>query len=518
MKIEEFRKRFAAAEKRKRSNWEQIYREAMELFCPDRENFYNQQPGQKKGRQVYIASPAIALDKASNNLHASLTPHQKKWIHLKPGRATPEQDRERAKASLEQITDVLFDHIWQSNFDLAISEFYKDLLIGTAVLMVTGTAKQPLIFNAVPIHELYIGTGALGTIDKFFRKYKVKYGDIEATWDDAVIDDDMKRLIKESPDKEVEVIEGTVPKRIKVFNFQTEREEDVDGFGYYVCMAKKDSYLVQREMAVSPWIGCRWSVLSGEEWGRGPAIMCLNDGKTLNDFIKLHMQSMQISVFPAYTIVDDGVINISAVRVGPGAMIPVSANDGPFGATIAPLRSGGNLQAGIIEVERLENSINEQMYTEAIGAVTLPVKTATEVSIRQEALSKRIGSAYGRLTYELVKPLVNACLYQLDRQNIINMNDFRVDGVNIAIDVVSPLALGQAQEEINNVMRFVEFGVSTFGPEAAMTFMKVDEVLRFVADELNIPVELRASKDEIEQAKLALAQQETQPNGQQQIV
>lgn len=517
MKIEQFRKRFADAEKRKKTNWEQLYREAMELFSPDRENFYNQQSGQKKGRQVYSSAPAIALDKASNNLHASLTPHQKKWVQLKPGRSIPKENIDRATQDLQMITSTLFDYIWASNFDLAISEFYKDLLIGTAVLMVTGTAKNPLIFNAVPLHELYIGTGPMGTIDKFFRKYKIKYSDIEATWDDAQIDAELRKMIAENPDKDVEVIEGTIPKRIKVLNRETNKEEETDGFGYYVCMAKKNSYLVDRDMPVSPWIGSRWSVLSGEEWGRGPAIMCLNDGKTLNQFIKLHMQSMEITVHPMYTIVDDGIINVSNIRLGPGVMIPVSANDGAFGATIAPLQSGGNFQAGAIEVERLENSINDQMYTDAIGSVTLPVKTATEVAIRQEELSKRIGSAYGRLTYELIKPLINACLYQLDRQNLINMNDFRVDGVNIAIDVVSPLAMGQAQDEVNNVMKYVQFAVEAFGPEAGLMLLKPDKTLQFIGSQLNLPSELRITDEEIETAKAQLAQAAQAQQQQQQM-
>ena len=275
-------------------------------------------------------------------------------------------------------------------------------------------------------------------------------------------------------------------------------------------------------MDVSPWIIARWSIMSGEEWGRGPAIICLNDAKTLNQFIKLHMQSMDLTVHPMYTIVDDGVINISAITIGPGNMIPVSANDGVFGPSIAPLRSGGNFQAGQMEIDRLETSINSQMYTDPLGAVNLPVKTATEISIRQQELSKRIGSAYGRLQYEFIKPLVNACLYQLDRQGIINMNDFKVDGHTISIDAVSPLAQGQAQDDINNVMQYVQFALGTFGPEVGMALMKPDEVMTFMAEQLNIPNNIKFTEQDKQNAMAMLQQaavaQQAQgvPNGQQQ--
>lgn len=522
MKVSAFKKRFKEAEKRKLVNWDTLYRETMELFCPNRENFYNQISGQKKGRQVYSSSPYIALDKASNNLHASLTPHMKKWVHLKAGRNIQPENKEAAAKQLQEITATLFDHIFASNFDLAASEFYKDIIIGTGAMLVNGTDKNPLIFTAVPLNELYISTGSLGIVDKVFRKYKVKYGDIKDTWDDAKISKDLQQLIDDSPDKEVEVIEGTIPKRVKLYNAELDKDVEQDGYGYYVCLSKGEDFIVERDMPVSPWIVSRWSVLSGEEWGRGPAVISLNDAKTLNQFIKLHMQSMEITTHPMYTIVDDGVINISNIRIGPGAMIPVSANDGVFGPSIAPLRSGGNLQASQIEVQRLENSINDQMYTEAIGSVTLPVKTATEISIRQEELSKRIGSAYGRLQYEFIQPLINACLYQLDRLSIINMNDFRVDGQNISIDAVSPLAMGQAQEEINNVVKYVEFALGSFGPQLGLGMLKPDQILMFMADHLNLPMNLRFTAEEAEQAKQAIAQMAMQQqqgvqNGQQAV-
>jgi len=523
MTPQEFKKRYDAAQTNKQKNWETLYREAMELFCPERENFYNQASGQKKGRTVYTSSPYIAFDKAANNIHSSLTPHLKRWTNLKPGRMIPKDQKKEAAAQLEEIKDTLFDHIFTSNFDLAISEFYRDLMIGTAALMVTGTPKQPLIFTSVPLNELCFSTGALGVVDKIYRRYQIKVGVILDTWDDADMPNDLKIMAEADPEKKIWCIEGTTPKKFKAFDLKTEEEIEKEGFGYYVLLEKfADKFIVDRNMDVNPWIVARWSVMSGEEWGRGPVIVCLNDGKTLNQFIKLHMQSMEINTHPTYTVVDDGVINISAIRVGPGAMLPVSANDGVFGPSIKPLPTGGNLQAGQMEIERLEASINDQMYTEPLGSVNLPVKTATEISIRQQELAKRIGSAYGRLQYELINPLVNICLYQLDKLNIINMNDFKVDGHMIAIDAVSPLAQSQQQDEINNVVRFIEFALGSFGPEVGMGAIKADEAIDFIGDQLNVPERLMYSKAEKEQNKevaekqmaaQAMMAQQGQPSG-----
>ena len=475
----------------RKQNWERLYRDAMELFMPEREDFYESIAGQKKGRNVYTSSPAIALDKAVNNLHASLTPTHKQWLRYKAGRGIEQANREDANKQLEDVSKVVFDYMLGSNFDLSISEFYKDLFIGTAALLVSGTKQHPLIFTAVPLKELYIGTGPLGVVDKIFRSYKIKLGSIEGTWEDAVIDKELRSMIDNNPEKEVQIVEGTCPKKIKRFNMKTEKTEEIDGFGYYVSF--KDKFLVQRDMPINPWVVSRWSVLSGEEYGRGPCVVALNDAKTLNQFIRLHMQNMELAVHSMFTVVDDGVINVKNIRIGPAAMIPVSANDGVYGPSIKPLVVGGNFQVGQMEVQRLETSINSQMYADPLGRIDLPVKTATEMSLRQQELAKRIGSAFGRLQYEMAKPIADLCIYQLDKFGIINMNDFRVDGVNVAVDVVSPLAQSQAQDDINNVMRYTEFAMGTLGPQLALSLIKPEELLDFVGDQLAIPMVLQLS-------------------------
>jgi hypothetical protein len=487
MNLNDFKKKFQEAKTIKQVNWETLYRNTMELFCPHRENFYNRQSGEKKGRNVWSSSPYIALEKSANNMHSVMTPHQRRWVNLRAGRLIPDDQKEKANQDLQEITNTLFDHINASNFDLAVSEFYKDLNIGTGAILVNGTEKNPLMFTTIPLHELFILPGEMNTVDTVFRKYKIAHRNIEKTWEDAKIGVDLAEAIKSNPDKEIEVIEGTVPKKVKMFNIKTGREEEIDGYGYYVCIeGSSNGYIVERDMPINPWIVVRWSLFSGDVWGRGPAIICYDDAQTLNEFIKLHMQSMQLNVHKVYTIVDDGVINVQNIKIKPGVFLPVSANDGAFGPTIKSLDSGTNLQASQIEVQRLEASINDQLYTEALGPITLPVKTATEISIRQQELAKRIGSAYGRFQYEFTKQFVNICLYQLDKFNIISMNDFKVDGHNIAIEAVSPLAQSQQQEDINNMTRLIEFAMGVFGPDITMSEIKPAEVLKFIGDGLNV--------------------------------
>lgn len=512
MKADAFKRRFKSAKSHKQHAWENHLREAMQLFCPNREGFYRHVDGQKKGIDLYTSAPYIAMDKASNNIHSSYTPPQRKFTELKPGINVPKELKQKASADLQTINDTLFSFIFASNFDMAISEFYKDLLIGTAALLIQGTKDTPLYFTCVPLNQLYFLEGANGSVDTVFREYKVALRNIEATWGDATISNDLKTQIEESPDKEVTVIEGTIPKKIMVFDPQLNKDIEVNGFGYYVTIEKHSGYLVERELTYNPWVVARWSTLSGEIWGRGPAIVALNDAKTLNQFIKLHMQGLEITIHPVFTVVDDGIINVQNMRIQPGTTIPVSANDGVFGPSIKQLTSNRDMQSSQIEVARLEQSINDQMYTEPLGRVTLPVKTATEISIRQQELSKRIGSAYGRLNHEFRNPFINACLAVLDANGHINMNKYKVDGRIIDLESVSPLAQMQRQDEIDNLFAAIEFAAGFYGPQAAAAYYPPNKVLPFLNVELNISSDVINTPEQVNDAmaKLASAAAQTQ--------
>jgi hypothetical protein len=163
-----------------------------------------------------------------------------------------------------------------------------------------------------------------------------------------------------------------------------------------------------------------------------------------------------------------------------------------------------------IIINDLRQAINEMMFAEPLGPVDLPVKTATEVSLRQQELSKRIGSAFGKLQYELITPLINRVLDLLDEQGLIDLGPFRVDGNTIAIQHISPLALAQNEEEFSNMLRYAETLTNLFGPQIAIGLLNPDVFSRTAAEKLNVPQEVVPSEQEFALIKQALQQQAAQ--------
>lgn len=522
-----FIKRFEKAASRKQQ-WETNMRDVMELVIPRRETFDYQVNGAKRtgdGR-IFDSTAVKGLNKFASNLQSSLVPPFEQWVELTPGEELIQGNDEDTvldlKRQLKDITNTMFAHIKNSNFDVQIAESFLDLGIGTGALLVQrGRGNQSLHFSCVPVAELYLEKGVDGSVGAQYRCHKVAARLIKETWPDANLDQEMMDIIKEDPDKELEFIEGTIPERIKVKRLVNGKtvETEVDGYSYQVVAKKGKNMIVRRETESTPWVVFRYSVTPGEVYGRGPAMSVFNDIKVINKTKELILKNASLAVAGAYTVADDGVINVNNIRIQPGALIPVAANPGGVqGPTIAPLPRAGDFNTGQIIIEDLRNSINEEMLVDPLGPVDAPVKTATEVALRQQELAKRTGSTFGRLQFELITPLINRILFLLEEQDKIDLSGFRVDGGVIAITHKSPLATAKASREFLAMQQLADTLNATFGPQVTNVVINAMRFGKKAADHLGTDPDVLNSEAEIDEIKqqtaaLAQAQAEGQVDG-----
>lgn len=521
MKTEKLLKRFKDAESLK-SNWRNRYEETLRYTFPDREKFTERSPGEetKNGVQICDSTAINAVNKFVSNLQSSLVPPMRRWTKLTPGNSIPEENRDEAKKILESITHIMFDSIANSNFDTQISECFCDLAIGTgAMLVLKGeSATTPLRFVTVPLHELFLEQGPLGRVDTVFRRHQVHGRNIKATWEDAKIPEAMQSKIDNEPNYQHTLIECTYPKKI---NIKVQEADDmgkvvlvnreVDGFNYVVIDEKSKSVLVDRDQESSPWIVFRWTVAPGEVYGRGPAMAALHDIKSLNKSKELWLKRASLDVAPPIMVQEDGFLDVENIDVQPMSVIPVQYNAGGMNApSIQPLVTGGSINLAQICINDLITSINETLFANPLGKIDAPVKTATEISYRQQELSKRIGSAFGRLQYELITPLINRIIYVLNEWDIFDrfdgVDDLKVDGRFISVKHESPLASAQDQESLMAMQQFVEILAQTFGPEAIPGLMNPDKFIEIVGKFLNVPNDVMLNQEQVEAIKQKLAQ------------
>lgn len=473
-----------------RQNWENLYSSAYDHFMPQRaKNFKDSvTDGQRNdgADTVFDSTPLDSLNKFVSKLQTSLVPPQKVWLKLRVGSSLKDKT-DQLQPVLDQITDIFFSAMRNSNFDVEASESFYDLAVGTACLMMQeGDFLNPFKFKTVPLSELYLEKVGNGQYNSIYRKHKVVPMYAQKVWPDAKVSKEML-----SDEKEQDFIEAVM------------QEKGV--WKYYVVFAKAKQTIVERTLRYNPFIVFRWSVMPGEVYGRGPVLFALPDAKSLNKTKELILQNASMAVSGAWTCEDDGIVNPETIKIQPKAIIQVSSNGGSNrAATLMPLRTGADFNVGDMVISDLRQSISNIMFANPLGPVDQAVKTATEIEYRQKQYADEVGAPFGRLQSEFIKPIVQNGLLILDGLGKIDIKDFRVNEEQIAIDYASPLSITQNTEDVNKLIKFMEVVAGIFGPNTPAMIMQT-AVIPALATKMGIDLNNIKSAEEIEQIKQQVA-------------
>ena len=135
-------------------------------------------------------------------------------------------------------------------------------------------------------------------------------------------------------------------------------------------------------------------------------------------------------------------------------------------------------------INDLQVAIKRMLLDDTLPPDNMSARSATEISARMSELAQNMGSAFGRLITEAMLPIVSRILFVMDQQNLIDM-PLKVNGQEVKIVPVSPLARAQNSEELQAVMQYMQIAAN-MGP-AGMMALNQERTLDFVADRLGIP-------------------------------
>jgi hypothetical protein len=328
----------------------------------------------------------------------------------------------------------------------------------------------------VPLFLVTYEEGANGQVDNVYRKMRMKGESIERQWPDAKIPDEMQRRIEQKPTDDIELLEATI--------YDYTRGD----YCYHVIDKISKEEIVYRRRATSPWVISRYMKVAGEIYGRGPLITALPDIKTLNKTKELLLKNASLAVSGVYTAADDGVLNPNTVKIVPGAIIPVARNGGPQGASLQPLTRSGDFNVSQLVINDLTASIKRILLDESLPPDNMSARSATEIVERMKELAQNLGSAFGRLINETMIPLMSKILEVLDERGLIDL-PLRVNGLEVKVSPVAPLAMAQNMEEVNAIMQFMQLS-QAMGTDGQLA-LKMDRVVDYVADKLGVPYGVR---------------------------
>ena len=487
-----------------RENWVPLFEECYEYALPQRESFYYEEAGQRRDEKIFDETAVVGVQEFASRLQSGIVPNFARWADLMSGSEVPKDKREAIDNELDEVTEYVFEVLQNSNFSQEVHESFMDLAVGTGVLCVEeGDSINPVNFTAIPLPHVVLDTGPDDKIDHVFReRKKIPFDELRILFPNGQFDPKVEQQM--GKDRETTVLE-------LVCRDYSKRNEEAY-YHYAFCMSTKTTLYEKQMKGVgsNPFICFRWSKCSGEVYGRGPILNALSAIKTTNLTIELILENAQMSISGIYQMEDDGVVNVDTINLVPGTIIPKAMGS----AGLQPIQAAGRFDVAQLVLNDMRLNIRKALFMDMLADPNKTPATATEVAERMADLSRRMGSSFGRLQAELVQPVLQRVIYILKKQGRIEVPT--VNGREVKVRSVSPLAQAQANEDISSVARFLELVGGAFGPEMMQMLIDSEKTAIFLSKKFGVPESLIRDEEQRRQIAAVAQQMAQQQMAQQQ--
>ncbi len=401
-------------------NLQTMYRRALDARAPWIKRWsdaikYTMPTSDDDAATLFDATAADAVDNLAASMYSLLTPPESLWLNL-----VPESD---AAPDAAAATNALRANLNDSNFYTTIHQCYLDLVIlGTACLFMSENpigAASAFSFTAIPITDIAVLPGAIfHTTSMPASEVMTKY----PTWTPPA---DLRDRIKRDPEMPLKLVQCLIGTEFTAWL-------DVGG--------NIENNIVSRgTFETNPYLIFRWSVASGEIYGRSPVLRALPDIKTANKVVELVLKNATIAVSGIWQADDDGVINLANINLTPGAIIPKAV--GSSGLT--PLSAGADFDVSQIVLKDLRERIRHALLADRLGLLSEKEMTATEIMARNADMMRILGATYGRLLHEFIRPLCERGLQILSRRGVIEKISLHGDAELKYIAPIAQMAMAE---------------------------------------------------------------------------
>lgn len=517
------RKKIRAAKSAKDSS-DAIFREAMELTFPDRENFTKRAESEQKAVYNWDSSSTVSVIRAANRLSSDFTPQFQDWLEIGLGAAAqhmPDEafkealggkTKQQVKAELEAVTAVVQSIFNGPGFPTASNELYIDWHFGQggmSIMPMDEANTEPVIFASIPLSHFYAYEGPNGRLDQWFFWHEKRADVITQEWVDAKLPPELQELADKPDAKPVELV------AVVYADYKADPRER---FRYEVFWTKGSMChrIVERTSRTSPFVTPRYSKLPGENRGRGPILFALPDIRTANKIIELTLRAVAISVAGVYTATENGVVG--PIKIAPFSIIQVRSNaGGANGPSLQRLDNPQRIDFGELVLEKLHENIKKIIGDNSLPSEAGPIRTATEFVQRARELISDQAGGLGRLRAEFIIPAVQRVIDILERKQILPTDGMVVDQFLIEARMTSPLAKGEAMAEVETIVRFVEMMKMILGEQGSAAQINLQRTYTIIADLMSIPMDVHNTEEEragIEKgmAQIAAAEAGADPN------
>lgn len=490
--------------------WNRVWQDASDYVLPRRGSFYTQQIPGAQNDKIYDSTAPWALEQLASGLHSYLTSTTQRWLRfaLPVEIAEDLMQDDEVNIWLQKTTDIMYGvfNSQKSNFNPQAHEMYLDLgAFGTGIMYAEENyILAPVRFCTYHLSEIVIDENAYGMVDTIGRKFRLSGRQALELWP-AFPSSKFQEQVRKDPMKKFEFLHFVTPRTDFIVGSELPRNMT---YASYYLWPEENLMISEGGYREFPFMAPRWSKLTGERYGRSPAMTCLPDIKMVNAMAKTVLQAAQKVVSPPLMAPDEGFM--LPIKTAPDSINYYSAGLDPNNF-IKPLETKGNIGIGLDLIDSRRQHIIRSFFVDWMNLQEGPQMTATEVMTRSEEKMRMMAPAVSRQQSEFLDPLVDRTFAILMRkgyfgqvpQQIYDAAKTRgMRSLDLKVEYVSPVARAQRMTQVMGFQRMMESlsAIATVKPEV-MDKIDGDGVVDFMADVHDVSYKTLLSDKEVAQVR-----------------
>lgn len=497
--------RFCEAKSYK-DRWLALYKNLYDYVIPNRDAFNIKfdytDTGKPVTQMIWDNTAMLAAYQRANDLHGLLMPKDRVWgrFSLDP-RIIDESLIAKAQLLMDEMNDRTYFYLNESNIARVVGSSNLDLVGGTGVIWVESHSDDvPLYFRSIPAVALYIEYCNDDVINNCWYAAKLTGRSVLETFP-SYAGDQLDNL-KDNPNDTYLVNYG----QIKLG----------DDHYYIYAVLDDDPFTVlwERFSTYPQIIVYRDRVRPGEAEGRGVGIDMLPTIQDLQRVVEYARKNLAFKANPPMFYDAGTYFNPYSIRQWAGAMIARS----PGGRNPLEALQMPEYNSVLQEIMHLQETIQKGFQVDPLGEIQSPVRSASEISLRENRAQRTSATDISRLINELPKQIFDVSAKILNERSLLVSKRQQIPGFttrHMRFHFQSPLYDLQNQTDLNHFVQNLQIKQQFWGQGAPMLTTEMDEVQKFLTDKLNLPHKLFVSADKLRQAAQAAgaAQKQQQLQG-----
>lgn len=460
--------------------------------------------------ELYDTTACEGIQLLTSSVYSGTTSPVSVWFKSVPSGLDTPSTLTEGEQWLETVDQFIFRNIHSSNFDSEIVDFLTDLIVaGWAVLYVdTDREKGGYTFNTWSIGNCHISSSqANGLIDTVYREFELTAEQIVSEYGIDNVSDKVKTASEKKPDQKFTLVQAIFPRdKQLVKGEEGKRINKAMPIASYTIESNTKHILIESGFEEFPLVVSRFRKLPESHYGIGMANMVLADVKTVNQLMKLSLQTAELNLGGLWVAQHDGVVNPHTLRIRPNAIISANSVD-----AIKRLDTGSaSIGIGLDFLQHFQAKIKRTLMSDQLTPQGSSPLTATEIQARVNVYRNQLGSIFSRLQAEYLQTLLDRCWGLAMRSGVLpSAPEELMQASKISFSFINPMAASAKLEWVTSTQNLMmNIGQMAQIDQTVMDNVNLDAMVQIMADGLNVPKEAIRTSDEI--AELRQLKQEQQ--------